>query len=97
VEKRVRRSPESNREDVEVLEIGSRPDLLDEPISDEHRRQLGAEHLDRDLALVLEVLGQVDCGHAALPGVALDAVAAREGRGEATGRSGHRRSASGRP
>ena len=38
--------------------------------------QLGPEHLDRDFAGVLEVLREIDRGHAALPELALDAVIA---------------------
>ena len=40
--------------------------------------ELGAEHLDRDLAVVLEVLGEVDRGHAAPAELALDPVAVRQ-------------------
>ena len=41
--------------------------------------ELGPEHLDGDLAVVLEVVGEVDRGHAARAELALDAVAVREG------------------
>ena len=40
----------------------------------EHRAELGAEHLERDLAVVLEVAGEVDGGHAARAELALDDV-----------------------
>ena len=43
------------------------------------------QDLDGDLAAVLEVLGEVDGGHAALAELALEAVAVGEGRGEAGG------------
>jgi hypothetical protein len=39
--------------------------------------------LDGDIALVLEVVGQVHRGHAALPKLALEAVATAKGGGEA--------------
>ena len=41
-------------------------------------RELGVEDLDGDLAAVLQVLGEVDGGHAALAELALDAVAVAE-------------------
>ena len=37
--------------------------------------ELGTEHLDGDLPLVPQVLGQVDGGHPALPELALEQVA----------------------
>src|SRR5258708_32547986 len=56
-------------------------DLGEEPVRAEHRAQLGPQHLERDLALVLEVLGEVDRRHAARAELALDAVAvAQSGR-----------------
>ena len=47
------------------------------------RSQLRLQHLERDLALVLQVVGQVDRGHPALAELALDAIAALEGRVQA--------------
>ena len=58
------------------------PDLAGEPVGAEQRAELGPEHLDRHLAVVLEVVGQVDRGHAAAAELALEGVAAREGGGE---------------
>ena len=46
-------------------------------------RQLGAQHLERDLAVVAQVVGQVDGGHAAGAELALDPVAVGEGGGQA--------------
>lgn len=43
------------RENVRVLEIGDRLDFLHEPLSPQHSREFGPEHLDRDLAVVLQV------------------------------------------
>ena len=42
-------------------------------------RELRVEDLDRDLAAVLQVLGEVDGGHAALAELALEAVAVGQG------------------
>ncbi len=58
-----------------MLEIGGGLDLGEEPLGADHRGQLGPEDLDGDLALVPEVVGEVDRGHAARPELALDAVA----------------------
>ncbi len=68
-----------------MLQIGRRPDLGEEPLGADHGGQLRLQHLDRDLAVVLEVLGQVHRGHAAGPELALDAVAVGEGGGEPIG------------
>ena len=67
-----------------MLERRGGLDLLDEPLGAEHGGELGLQDLDRDLAVVLEVLGQVDRGHPALAELALDPVAVGEGRGEAS-------------
>ena len=48
-----------------------------------------ATDLEGDLALVLEVVGQVDSGHPALTDLTLDAVAALEGGVEAGDGIGH--------
>ena len=53
-------------------------DLGKESLHAKHCAQFGLEHLERDLALVLEVLRQVDVGHAALAELALDGVTAGE-------------------
>ena len=49
----------------------------------------GLQHLERDLAIVLEVLAQVHGGHAAFTEMAKDAIAAGEGRVEAVSLLGH--------
>ena len=50
---------------------------------------LGAEHRDRHLAVVLEVLGEIDRGHAARAEFALQAIAVRQRGGEAIERISH--------
>ena len=64
-----------DREDVRVLEPGGEADLALEPVGAERGGQLGVQHLERDRAVVLEVLGQVDRGHAAAPELAVERVA----------------------
>ena len=48
----------------------------------ERGHQFRTEHLHRDLALVLDVLGEIHRGHAAATELPLQAVAVGEGRGE---------------
>ena len=62
-----------------MLELGDDVDLAEEPLGAQRRGELGPQDLERDLAVVLEVVGEVDGGHAALAELALDAVAAAEG------------------
>ena len=61
------------------VELGGGLDLAQEPVGAEGGRQLGPQDLERDLAVVLEVAGEVDGGHPALPELALDGVAVGEG------------------
>ncbi len=68
---------------MRVSEVGCDLDLEQEPLAAEHRRQLRAQHLHRHLALVLQILGEVDRGHAARAEFFLDGVAVGEGGLEA--------------
>jgi hypothetical protein len=68
---------------MRVLQSGRRLDLGQEPLGAEHRRQVGLEDLDRHLAVVPEVFGQVHRGHAALAQLPLEAVAVGEACPEA--------------
>ncbi len=58
-----------------MLQIGGGLDLDQEALGADHRRELGAEDLDRHLAVVSDILGEVDRGHPAGTEFALDAVA----------------------
>ena len=69
-------------EDVRMLEAGGDLDLAGEALGAECGGQLGAEDLDGDAAVVLEVFGEIDGGHATLAELTLDAVAAGEGGGK---------------
>ena len=66
-----------------MLQVGGGPDLAEKPLGADHRRELGPQDLDGDLAVVPQVLGEVDGGHAALAELALDPVAVGERGGEA--------------
>ena len=72
-----------------MLQRGRRLDLDHEPLGAEHRGEFGLEDLDRDLAVVLEVLGEVDRRHAAGAELALDAVAVGQSSGEPGRGIGH--------
>src|SRR3954470_1491960 len=58
-----------------MLEPGGEADLAEEPLGPERGGQLGAQHLEGDLPVVLTVESEVDGRHAALAQLALDAVA----------------------
>ncbi len=49
---------------------------LGAPLGPHYRREFGLQDLQRDLTLVLQVVGQVDRGHATLAELAFDGVAA---------------------
>ena len=61
-------------------------DFAEEPLGAEDRGELRPEHLDGDLAVVLEVRRQVDRGHPAVAELALEAVAVGERGGRRSGR-----------
>ena len=66
-----------------MLEVGGGLDLAEEALAADCGGQFGPQDLDRDLAIVLEILGEVDGGHAARAELALDAVAVGERSREA--------------
>ena len=72
-----------------MVELGGDGDLAEEPLGAERVGEFGVEDLDRDRAIVLEIVREVDGGHAALPELALDAVAVGEGGSESGGGGGH--------
>ena len=71
------------RQDVRVMQPGRDLDLAQEPGGADFGGQLGAKHFDRDVTLVLEVVGQEDLGHPALPKLPLEPIAGRQRRAEA--------------
>ena len=54
----------------------------EEAVAADDGAQLGMQDLDGDLAVVLQVFGEVDGGHAALTELALETVAVGQGCGE---------------
>ena len=61
-----------------MLQVGGGADFQQEAIGGQLRAYLRLEHLDRHLAVMLEVLGEVDRGHAAGAELPLDGVAVGE-------------------
>ena len=61
-----------------MLEMGCGLDLSQEPFRTDYRREFGAQHFCGDLAVVTEVLGEVDDGHPARSQLPLDVVAVGE-------------------
>ena len=59
-----------------MLEVGGGLDLGQEALAPDDGCEFRFQNFQRDLSLVLEVLGQVDGGHAALAELTLDGVAA---------------------
>ena len=57
-----------------MLEARRRPDLAQKAIGTEDRAELGVQHLDGDVPLVLDVVREVDSGHAPSTELALDDV-----------------------
>ena len=58
-----------------MLQPGGEPDLALEPLGPEGGRELRMQHLERDRAVVPEVAGEKDRGHAPAPELALELVA----------------------
>ena len=64
-------------------------DLHHEPLGAEHGGELRLQDLERDLPVVLEVVGEVHRRHPARAELPLDPVTVGEGRGEAGGEVAH--------
>ncbi len=73
-----------------MLEVGRDLNFSEEAFRADDRGQLGFQDLEGNLAVMLQVLGQVDRGHAALAELALDGVAPVEGGVEKAHGFGHR-------
>ena len=71
-----------------VLQPGGSLDLALEALGAEGRGEVGVEDLDGDRAVVAQVMGQIDGGHAAAPKLAVEHVAVAQGVGQGRG-DGH--------
>ena len=65
-----------------MLQFGGGLDLTEKPLATKCRAQVRMQHLDGDIAIVLEVVGAVDGRHATGTEFAVDAVSVMEGGGE---------------
>ena len=65
-----------------MLQLRRQLDLAEESIGTERGREVGPQHLDRDLPMVLEVLREIHRPHAAASQLPLQAVAVAKGFGE---------------
>ncbi len=72
-----------------MREIGRNADLSQEALGPERGGQLGPQDLDRDLAMVLQVLSEIVRRHPASTDLVLDGVAVREGGFEAVEKLWH--------
>ena len=79
------------RKDVRVVQPGGDLDLVQETAGADLLGQVGTQYLDRDVAVVLEVVGEEDPRHPALAQLALEAVPGRERRAEALDQPSHDR------
>ena len=64
--------------DVRMLQLGGDLDLTEESVGPEGGGKLGAQDLERHLAAVLEILGQVDRRHSALSQLTVEPVSVDE-------------------
>ena len=77
---RFRRTPGVvQRQDVRMVQVGGRRDLAQKALGPEGVDQLGTEDLYRYLALVLEVVREIDRSHPARAKLAVEAVAIGQG------------------
>ena len=88
-QKSVGRPAVEQRQDVRMLQRRSGLDLLHKPLGAEYGREFRLEQLERDLAIVFEIVAQVHRGHAAFAEMAENTIAAVERGVEAVGLCGH--------
>ena len=62
-----------------MLEVRGDAHFAQEAVGAEHGGEVGPQDLDRHLAVVPRIVGEVDGGHPALPELTLDGVAVGEG------------------
>ncbi len=72
-----------------MLQAGGDLDFTEEPFTAQRGGQLRPQHLERHLAAVPQVLGEVHRGHAARADFPLDAVLVRQGGRQAGERLAH--------
>ena len=75
-----------------MIQFGGEGDLAEEAFGAESVGEFGLKDLEGDGAVVLQVMGQIDRGHAAAAQLPPDRVTAGQGRMQAPGKVGHFRS-----
>jgi hypothetical protein len=72
-----------------MLEVRGDADLAEKPLRSQYTREVGVQHLERDLAIVLQVTREIDRGHPAPAELVLEHVAVAQGIRQRTWRYGH--------
>jgi hypothetical protein len=62
-----------------MVQLGGHPDLPQKPLSPQDLGQMGMEHLQRDVSVVLEITREINHGHAAVADLALNGIVPVEG------------------
>ena len=62
-----------------MVELGRNLDFPEESFGSQCGGELRPKHLDGQSAMMLQVMGQIDCGHAATPELALERVLIAQG------------------
>ena len=70
------------RKDVRVIESRRELDFAKETLAPQRFGELGAQHLDCNLATMLAIMGEIDGGHSALTELTIELVAVGERAGE---------------
>jgi hypothetical protein len=70
------------RQDMRVAKVGGGPDLGNEALGADDRGQVRLEHLDRDIAVMSDVVREIDRRHPADTELPLDAIVRQEGSRE---------------
>src|SRR6185369_944872 len=73
-----------------MLQIGSRLDFREESLGPDRNGELRLLDFYSNLAVVLQVLGEVDSGHASCAELAVDAISVSKGCGQTLERFAHR-------
>ena len=77
------------RQNVRVAKMRGRPDLGDEAVGADDRRQIALQHFDRDLALVPDIVREIDGRHSSDAELSLDTVSRQKSRRERGGNVRH--------
>lgn len=72
-----------------MLESRRGLDFLQETVRTDDDSEFGPQHLQRYLAIVFQIVGKIDGGHAAFADAPLDAVTVSEGSGKERGNFSH--------